>query len=95
VASLLAGCGEQNEPERRITLYTHCGIVSATVDGQLWLADPPLGEHNPPPGWDQNSETGTWRRLSADRAEFRADERKVAFFVRAAPGTKDPNAGCE
>ena len=26
---------------QRLSLYTHCGVLSAVVDGQLWLADPP------------------------------------------------------
>jgi hypothetical protein len=99
VAVLVAGCGgapeRAREDGRRVTLYTHCGVVSATVEGELWLADPPLGEHNAPSGWDQNSETGAWRKLTADRAEFRTDSGKVAAFVRAQPGTEDPSAGCE
>jgi len=92
------GCGGVDEiAEQPLTLYTHCGVWSTTVDGQLWLADPPLhdGSHNPLPGWDRNDTSGTWRDLRDGRAEFRADSGEVAHFVAAQPGEKDPNVGCE
>lgn len=42
-ALVLAGCGTTREvAERPLSLYTHCGVLSAWVDGRLWLADPPL-----------------------------------------------------
>ena len=93
----LAGCGGGQESERRLSLYTHCGVLSAFVDGQLWLASPPLrrGYGNPLPGWDFNDTPGTWRELADDEAEFRATSGKTARFVRARPGQRDPAAGCE
>ena len=94
----IAGCGGADEiAARPLTLYTHCGVWSTTVDGQLWLAAPPLhdGSHNPLPGWDWNDTPGTWRDLGNGRAEFRADSGEVAQFVAAEPGQEDPNAGCE
>lgn len=78
-----------------VTVTSHCGVVSVTVDGQLWLADPPLGDHNPPPGWDENETSGSWVLLGPDRAEFRGDQGQRASFLRADPGIPDPNAGCE
>lgn len=80
---------------RRVTVPSHCGVLSVTVDGLLWLADPPLGDHNPPPGWDENRTPGRWIVIGADRAEFRGDQGQRASFRRAAPGAVDPNAGCE
>lgn len=78
-----------------VTVTSHCGVVSVIVDGQLWLADPPLGDHNPPPGWDENETSGSWVLLGPNRAEFRGDQGQRASFRRADPGTPDPNAGCE
>lgn len=40
-------------------VYTHCGVVGTTVDGVLWLAEPPLP--GPPTGWDENETTGDFR----------------------------------
>jgi len=81
----------------RMALHTHCGVISATVQGQLWLADPPLGDdsHNPPPGWDENLTKGYWIEINPGRAEFHGDEGQRASFRRAAVGAEDPNAGCE
>jgi hypothetical protein len=89
----LGGCGGG----KRVTLRTHCGVLSASVDGKLWLAAPPLsdGSGNPPPGWGENQTKGTWRQEDGKRATFRSDGGKVAHFVRARPGAKDPAAGCE
>ncbi len=74
---------------------THCGVVSTTVDGVLWLADPPLGDHNPPTGWDDNEESGVFAVQGPEDALFRADTGVEAHFVRADPGVPDPGAGCE
>ena len=84
-------------PSRPLTLYTHCGVWSAEVDGRLWLADPPLhdGSHNPLPGWDANDTQGIWRELGGDEAGFRADSGEIARFVLARPGQRDPSSGCE
>ncbi|MFA6299270.1 MAG: hypothetical protein WCS84_16915 [Nocardioides sp.] len=94
VASFLSGTLPCRSPVS-VTVPSHCGVVSVTVDGQLWLADPPLGDHNPPPGWDENETSGSWVVLGPDRAEFRGDQGQRASFRRAAPGTPDPNTGCE
>lgn len=79
----------------RFVLRTHCGVRSAEVDGVLWLADPPLGGHSSPPGWDEN-ETAGWFVVVADRrAEFRGAGGERALFRRARAGTQDPSEGCE
>ena len=79
----------------RVAVYSHCGVVSLTVKGRLWLADPPLGDHNPPPGWDENETMGVLVRTGSGRAVFQGDGGQRAFFRRAPTGAEDPNAGCE
>jgi hypothetical protein len=76
-------------------VYSHCGVVGTVVDGVLWLADPPLGDGNPPPGWDENDTAGSFMQLSDDRAEFRTANGRVARFRRAPQGAGDPNVGCD
>lgn len=65
---------------------------SVWVGGHLWLASPPLGSHNPPPGWDEKREAGLFVVKKA-WAEFRGDGGQKAHFRRAEPGTVDPNLG--
>jgi hypothetical protein len=78
----------------RHTVSSHCGVLSTTVDDVLWLADPPLGDHNPPAGWDENDTPGVFAVQGADVAVFTADTGVTARFVRAPAGTSDPG-GCE
>ena len=78
----------------RIDVPSHCGVLSVTVDGVLWLADPALGDHNPPPGWDENQTSGSFVVMGT-RAEFRGDGGQQAMFRRALAGTPDPLASCE
>lgn len=80
---------------QRIRVLSHCGVVSVTVSGHLWLADPPLGDHNPPPGWDENETPGMFVIVSPGRAEFYGDSGQRATFRRATKDEQDPNAGCE
>jgi hypothetical protein len=77
-------------------LFVHCGASGTRFAGRDWDADPPVGDHNPPRGWEENRETGTMTLLSEDRAEFRSatDGRTVQFKPRP-PGGPDPNAECE
>lgn len=79
----------------RVDVSTHCGVVSATVKGDLWLAAPPLGDHNAPEGWDENLESGTFTVTGPHTATFRTAAGLTATFTLAEPGTVDPNAGCE
>ena len=82
-------------PGTRVRVPTHCGVLSVTVNGILWLADPPLGGHNPPLGWDDNEAFGHFVVLGHGQGEFFGDEGQRATFRRAAAGAENPNAGCE
>jgi len=79
----------------RVSVPSHCGVLSVTVGDQLWLADPPLGDHNPPPGWDENETRGIFTQTGPRRAEFRSDSGETATFKLAPAGSDDPNTGCE
>ena len=70
-----------------MSLYTHCGVTGAVVEGVTWLADPPLGTDNPPPGWGNPFTAGSWQRTGDEGATFTSDGGLTAAFVRAAPGT--------
>jgi hypothetical protein len=78
-----------------VAVPSHCGVLSVTVEGRLWLADPPLGDHNPPPGWDENQTMGSLVETGSERAVFIGDGGQRASFRRAPDGHEDPNAGCE
>jgi hypothetical protein len=80
---------------RRIELFTHCGVRSTTVEGVLWIADPPVPDVGRPPGWGFNFTPGTFTVLDADRARFDADSGVSANFRRATPGTRDPATSCD
>jgi hypothetical protein len=79
----------------RVAVPSHCGVLSLIVRGRLWLADPPLGDHNPPPGWDENQTVGVLLKTGPGRAVFTGDGGQRASFQRAPRGAADPNAGCE
>lgn len=81
----------------RHILYSHCGVLSTTVEGVLWLAEPRLADDsgNPPPGWDENETPGLFRQTDSEHAVFVADSGVQARFTRAKPGESDPGAGCE
>lgn len=79
----------------KVAVPSHCGVLSVTVKGDLWLADPPLGGHNPPRGWDENVTLGHFVRINPRLGKFVGDGGQEAKFRRAGPGTADPNSGCE
>ena len=81
--------------EIRVTIRSHCGVRSAWVRGELWLASPPLGGHNPPPGWGENQTSGVFVITAHERGVFRGDAGQTAHFRLAGEGVADPNAGCE
>jgi hypothetical protein len=85
------------QTRKRHVVSTHCGVVSTTVDGVLWLADPRLGDDsgNPPAGWDENETAGVFVRETDDTATFTADSGVEATFKRADQGAVDPADGCE
>ena len=75
-------------------LHSHCGGVSALVDGERWMATPPLfnaSRTGPPAGWGNPVTEGAFRRLSANRAEFVSKTGQVARFERAPPGWDPPD----
>ena len=81
----------------RHVLYSHCGIVSTTFDGALWLADPPLGadSHNPPAGWGENDTPGLFVKRTATESTFQGDSGVEANFIKATASASDPAAYCE
>ena len=64
-------------------LYTHCGIRSADFDGRRWIADPILGDVNPPPDWGNPFDSGTMELVEEDRAMFLSGSGERAFFKPA------------
>ncbi len=79
----------------RVRVPSHCGVLSVTIEGRLWIADPPLGDDNPPPGWDENETAGLFVKTGPRRAVFKGDGGQRATFKLADPGVDDPAAGCE
>lgn len=80
---------------KRLSIRSHCGVVSVWVGKALWLADPRLGGHHPPAGWDENQTLGYFFVTGPGRATFVGDGGQVAHFGLAATGTEDPLVGCE
>ena len=69
------------------SLYTHCGIKEALVDGTYFAADTPLsdGNGNPPAGWDNPYQQGNITLLSPSVAVFQ-DVRGHVVQFHARPG---------
>ena len=65
------------------TVYTHCGVESARIDGRWWHAQPPLyGDTDgggPPAGWGNPYQEGTLTVETDDRAVFEALGQRVVF----------------
>lgn len=78
--------------EMRLDLSTHCGVKTAEVEGVFWVADPPLGDGNPPEGWGYLYTPGRWKPTSETTAVFLADSGVSATFVRSTPDPTRP--GC-
>jgi len=76
-------------------LDTRCGVLSVTIDGQLWIADPPLGDGSAPPGWGEEQEWGRFTPGAKGRAMFRGEGGQVALFRKAEPDEDDPAADCD
>lgn len=94
----IATTSTPSQPEEsgtRVRIYSHCGVRSAWVAGELWLARPPLGGHNPPAGWDENQTAGWFVVTAPERGIFHGDGGQRAAFRLAEAGTTDPNTGCE
>lgn len=56
----------------RHAIYVHCGVERTHFDGRMWMVSPPPGDdsHNPPPGWDENLQPGTFTMLDDEHAVF-------------------------
>ena len=64
-------------------LYTHCGVISATINGSIFSAEPALtdGSGNPPPGWGNPYDSGEMSLTSPPPAEFRDPAGNSAHFT--------------
>lgn len=89
------GYADVTEESGRVAVPSHCGVSAVSLNGRLWLADPPLGGHNPPAGWDENETLGYLVVTRPDVAEFYGDGGQRAHFRLAPAGTTPPGAGCE
>jgi hypothetical protein len=71
-------------PRASFTVFAHCGVQFATIDGETWRTKLRYdGQGNPPNGWPQQI-TGTLSRPSQDRAVFRSDAIPVRLVFRPA-----------
>lgn len=75
---------------RPYTLYTHCGIEWARIDGTFWRATRRLsdGNGNPPRGWGNPSQTGALVFLNSATARFQSPAGSVTF--RRTARTRSP-----
>ncbi len=63
------------------TLYVHCGVRDAHFDGRVWMADPMLGNYNPPPGWTSGDSRGTIELVRDDLAVFKSVSGRTIEFI--------------
>jgi hypothetical protein len=70
------------------SLYTHCGVLSATINGGIFYAEPALsdGSGNPPSGWGNPYDSGQMSLTSPATAEFRDSAGNSAHFARLPQG---------
>ena len=73
-------------------LYTHCGVLSATINGQIFYAAPVLsgGSGNPPPGWGNPYDGGEMTLRSLTTAVFHDSSGHSAQFARSPQGKGIP-----
>jgi hypothetical protein len=107
---VLAGCGSAHQaagsasaggppastsPAVPYSLYTHCGIGWARIDGRWYQASPPLsdGSGNPPAGWGNPDQQGTIQMISGTEAEFTDSAGQHVRFVLQ-PGATGPPQLC-
>lgn len=72
----------QTKPYR---LYTHCGVISITLNHKTFYADPALtdGSGNPPKGWGNPYDDGEVTLTSATTADFLDSDGHRAHFSSA------------
>lgn len=70
------------------SLYTHCGIYQANVQGRWYLTTPALsdGNGNPPAGWGNPDQRGTMTLVSTAEVVF-TDQAGHRVVFHAAPAT--------
>ncbi len=70
--------------DSQFSLYTHCGVNGAMINGNWWAATPSLsdGSGNPPPGWDNPMQSGTLHYLDATTAAFDAGNSRNIILKR-------------
>jgi hypothetical protein len=67
------------------SVYAHCGVEFAGIDGTLWRTERrDDGDGNPPKGWPVLIE-GTLTRPSTDQIVFTSTEIPVTLVFRPAP----------
>ena len=104
---VLAGCGNAHQAAGNVptgsppasmsnavpySLYTHCGIDWARINGRWYQASPPLsdGSGNPPAGWGNPDQQGTIQVISSTEAELTDSAgHHVRFVLR--PGARAPH----
>ena len=66
------------------TMYTHCGVESARINGRVWNAAEPLyatpEKLDPPVGWDNPEQDGELTLESPARAVFAAVGQRVVLM---------------
>ncbi|MHB8489248.1 MAG: hypothetical protein ACYDCS_08510 [Candidatus Dormibacteria bacterium] len=69
-------------------LYTHCGVLSASINGHIFYAEPALtdGSGNPPRGWGNPYDGGEMTLRSVTTADFRDPAGHSAHFARQPQG---------
>jgi hypothetical protein len=69
-------------------LYTHCGVLSASINGSIFSAEPALtdGSGNPPAGWGNPYDSGEMSLTSPTTADFRDSAGNSAHFTRLPQG---------
>ena len=78
------------------TLYPHCGVRSAFIDGRRWIADPILSGDsvNPPPGWGNPFDRGSMELVTEDLARFTSTSGLEAEFRPLPEGSEYPWGPC-
>ena len=79
------------------SLYTHCGVRAAFLDGRRWVADPVLSDNgnvNPPLGWGNPMDHGNMELVTPDLAQFTSASGSVAEFRPLPDGEEYPWRPC-
>jgi|SRR5450631_1591893 hypothetical protein len=73
-------------------LYTHCGVLSASINGHIFYAEPALtdGSGNPPQGWGNPYDDGEMTLRSLTTADFRDSAGHSPHFTRLLQGPGIP-----